>query len=130
MKTILIALLFCSFRMLALANADSSSTPDTQTDQPSLHQAPSYEGTLIKMVLTLAGLVTLVFLTIWVLKKVSHGRFGNFGSQKKISIVEKKPLSPKTLLYLIEVDGKKVLLSESQLEVRMHSLSQEQELYE
>jgi len=79
---------------------------------------PSYEGTFFKMVLSLVGLLALVLITIWLLKKMSHGRFGSFGAQKSIQILEKKSLSPKTLLYIVEIDGKKVLLAESQLEVR------------
>jgi flagellar biogenesis protein FliO len=82
-------------------------------------EAPSYEGTLLKMLTTLGGLLLLVFLTIWILKKLSNGRFGGMGPSKKIIILEKKPLSPKTLLYLVELEGKKILISESQFEVRM-----------
>lgn len=88
-------------------------------DATILEHAPSYEGTLIKMLTTLAGLLILVFLTLWLLKKISSGRFGGSNTSKKIVILEKRPLSPKTLLYLVELEGKKILISESQLEVRM-----------
>ncbi len=78
----------------------------------------SYEHAFIKMILTLGGLLLLVFLTLWALRKLSHGRMGGFGSQKKIKIVEKRPLSPKTVLYLLELDGKEVFIAESQLEIK------------
>lgn len=97
---------------------------------PAGHSMPSYEGTFFRMILTLVGLLVLVFLTIWALKKLSHGRFGKMGTQKRITVVEKKALSPKTLLYLVEMDGKKILVSESQLDVRMLLQPNEQELYE
>ncbi len=90
---------------------------------------PSYEATFIKMLITLGGLLALVFLTIWIIRKASNGRFGSLGNQKKIIILEKKPLSPKTLLYLIELDGKKILISESQLEVRTISHPIEEDMY-
>jgi len=51
-------------------------------------------------------------------KKISHGRLRNFNYLKSIKIIEKRPLSPKSMLYLIEVGGKQVLIAESQLEVR------------
>lgn len=106
---------------------ETPATPATTTASP---LDVSYESTLLKMLLTLGGLLSLVFITIWGLKKLKQGRLGGFGSQKKIVILEKKPLSPKTLLYLIELDGKKILLSESQVEVKMLVLPQEQEAYE
>ncbi len=37
---------------------------------------------------------------------------------KNIKILEKRPLSAKSMLYLIEIDGKKAIISESTLEVR------------
>ena len=106
-------------------------TPDIATTAiPTSPLDAPYEATLLKMLLTLGGLLALVFITIWGLKKLKQGRLGGFGAQKKIVILEKKPLSPKTLLYLLELDGKKILLSESQVEIKMLVLPQDQEIYE
>ncbi|MCX6987594.1 MAG: flagellar biosynthetic protein FliO [Chlamydiae bacterium] len=77
---------------------------------------PSYEGTFGKMLLTLGGLLLLVFLTVWLLKKLTQGKIGAFG-KKHISVIERRPLSPKTVLYLVELEGKQILIAESQLEV-------------
>ncbi len=45
------------------------------------------------------------------------------GSQS-IQILEKRMISPKTMLYLIEAEGKQILIAESQLEVkRLESFS-------
>src|SRR5438105_4225679 len=91
--------------------------PTVQT--PLLIETPhdTFESSFVKMLLTLGGLLALIFLTLWILRRFSHGRIGGFGS-KKIKILEKRPLSPKSVLYLVEVDRKQVLLSESQFEVR------------
>ena len=78
----------------------------------------SYETAFIKTIVVLVGLLVLVFLTVWMFKKISHGRLRNFNYLKSIKIIEKRPLSPKSMLYLIEVGGKQVLIAESQLEVR------------
>lgn len=78
----------------------------------------SYETTFIKTIVVLVGLLVLVTLTIWMFRKISHGRFRGVNMMKSIKVLEKRPLSPKSMLYLIEVNGKQVLLSESQLEVR------------
>lgn len=77
----------------------------------------SYHYAFIRMLLSLLGLLVLVIGTFWVLKRISKGKF-RFGSHKAIQILEKRSLSPKTLLYIVEIEGKQILLSESQLEVR------------
>ena len=77
----------------------------------------SYETAFIKTIVVLIGLLLLVILTVWMFKKISRGRLRTFNYQKSVKILEKRPLSPKTMLYLIEVGGKQVLISESQFEI-------------
>ena len=78
----------------------------------------SYETALVKTVGAFLGLLTLVILTIWILRKMGRARFLNGTSLKSIKILERRPLSPKSILYLIEVDQKQILIAESQLQVR------------
>jgi flagellar biogenesis protein FliO len=47
-------------------------------------------------------------------------------SGRSIKILERRPLSAKSILYIIEVEGKKILVSESQFEVRTLSPVDEQ----
>lgn len=77
-----------------------------------------FEGAGIKMFVALMALLVGIFFAVWILKKVMRGGFGKRGSQDSINILEKKPLSQKTVLYLIEIEGKKALIAESQLEVK------------
>jgi flagellar biogenesis protein FliO len=81
----------------------------------------SYEGSFIRVILSLIGLVVLVVVTFWILKRLGRGRFGKFSSDKLIHIIERRPLSPKSVLYLVQIENKRVLLSESQFEVRSHA---------
>ena len=78
----------------------------------------SYETAFIKTIVGLVGLLVLILLTVWMFKKLSRGRLRSFNYLKSVKILEKRPLSPKSMLYLIEVAGKQVLISESQFEVR------------
>ena len=88
---------------------------------------PSYEGAFLKMFLTLLALIVGIFSCVWILKRLARGSFSQ-GSGKSIKILEKKPLSPKTMLYIIEVNGQETLIAESQLEVKkLITLSSEQE---
>jgi flagellar biogenesis protein FliO len=91
-----------------------------------IDMVPGYEGAFLKMFLALIGLIVGIFLTVWLLKKIGQGRWTG-GGNKSIKIVEKRPLSPKTMLYVIDVDGHQSVIAESQLEVK-HLITLEKEL--
>lgn len=77
----------------------------------------SYENAFVRMLVTLLGLVLLVFATFWILRKLGKGKF-RMGSGNSINVLERRALSPKSMLYIVQIGNKKVLISESQLEVR------------
>ncbi|MBM3207645.1 MAG: hypothetical protein FJZ57_03450 [Chlamydiae bacterium] len=101
----------------AQAQTQQTDKQDFQNPLDNDMTMPSYEGAIVKMLLTLVGLVGMVVMTVWVLKKLSQGRIGAFG-KKQIAVIERRPLSPKTVLYIVEVSGKQVLIAESHLEVK------------
>lgn len=81
----------------------------------------------LKMLLTFLVLIGLLLATYWILKRIVQHRMQQKGASASIQIVEKRMLSPKTMLYLIEVEHKKILIAESQLEVkRLESLTVEE----
>ena len=104
MLTKLIFLIFLSFSPLfsedviptppssmVLANPElESHNSFLEKSFPEKTKDVSYEHAFIKMILTLAGLIFLVFFTLWALRKLSNGKIGGFSSQKKIKILEKK----------------------------------------
>ena len=104
--------------------SDKAAPPKELEDHPdeddnSIQKATeSVETAFIKTIVVLVGLLILVVLTVWMFKKISHGRLRSFNYMKSIKILEKRPLSPKSMLYLIEIGGKQVLLAESQLQVK------------
>lgn len=89
-------------------------TPTVPTEASTI----SYEGAFMRMILTLAGLIILIFLTIWVLRRLSQGRVGGNFSSRTIKVLERRALSHKSVLYVVEISRKKVVIVESQLEVR------------
>lgn len=98
------------------------------TELPAPHQMPvedplpaphdSLSRALTKMLLTLLALIVLFGISYYLLKRVGRSRQKGMNNMKAIKIRERRPISPKTTLYLIELAGKEILLSESQLEVR------------
>ena len=118
------------------AGQDQSGPPALPTEEiaplpSSVQLTESYEGSFMRVILSLLGLIVLVIMTFWILKRLGRGRFGKFGSDKNIHIIERRPLSPKSVLYLVEIGNKRVLLSESQLEVRSltsYEISEKEEM--
>lgn len=80
--------------------------------------AQDYGAAFFKMLLVLFALLTVVILSVWMIKRWGAGRFGRFKDKQGIHILEKRMISPKTALYKIEVEGSRLLVVESQLEVR------------
>lgn len=136
------------FSPLAATNSDShkptattdsvKSPPSPQTTpppttEPNLHTTPesssthidtmeNYENSFLKMFITLIGLIAAIFLTIWALRRLASGRLPSLKNSHLIKVVERKPLSQKTILYLLEVAGKQIIIAESQLEIKKIAL--------
>ena len=88
-------------------------------DRPSI-QIPSvkYEQSVLKVFISLFSLVILVVLSFWLFRRLLNKGMRSSNSGKSIVLLERRTLSPKSMLYLVEVDGKKILLAESHLEIR------------
>ncbi|MDF2578170.1 MAG: hypothetical protein K0S74_1654 [Chlamydiales bacterium] len=104
---------------------ESSTTPPTQdkisnntTKQipsPSLEQAEDYNFTtgLIRIASTLMFIIFLILLSAWILRRITQTRVQQLNESNVIKLVSQRALSPKTNIYLIEVLGKGIIVSES-----------------
>ena len=99
------------------ALGENAATPSPTPDIPP-PPVQDYGASFFKMILMLFALFVVVVLTVWIIKKWGHGRLGRFKDKQGIHILEKRILSPKTALYTVEVEGARLLVVESQLEVR------------
>lgn len=89
----------------------------------------NYQKAFYRMFGLMIGIIALIALTFWLMRKFMHAKIRQANESKSIKILEKRIISPKSVLYLIEAEGKKVLISESQQEVRaIHSLNETNEL--
>lgn len=124
---ILFSLLFTS--LSASEIQDSALLAELTENLPSqtadiASSSPSFGATFIKMVLTLVAILILLFFTFWILKKISRSRYLQMHQTGPMKLIESKAISPKTMLYLIELDGKRIMIAESQAEVRRLFTSQ------
>lgn len=78
----------------------------------------SYETAFIRMLFVLVGIISFAGLAVILLKKYAATRMQQSNHCRNIKVLEKRAISPKTILYLVEIGGKKMLLGESQLELR------------
>jgi len=78
----------------------------------------SYESAIYKIVFVLLTLILLSALAFYLFKKFASSRMQQANHFRNIKILEKRAISPKSMLYLVEVGGKKMLIGESQLELR------------
>jgi len=75
-------------------------------------------ATFAKMMISLVVIVVLLIASYWLLRKIVQQRLQKGVGNSAIQILEKRMISPKTMLYLVEVGKKKILLAESQLEIK------------
>ena len=99
-------------------NDDIKITDESIYDVPQEYKAPSFTKAFIKMIIVLIIIIALVIATFWSLKRLNKVKIIQANNTKSIKIIEKRALSPKSVLYLVEVDNERVLISESQFEVR------------
>jgi flagellar biogenesis protein FliO len=71
-----------------------------------------------KMLLMLFGILVLLFVTVYLLKRFSNQRLAKLNRGSDIQIIEKRAISPKTTLFIIKAKNKEFLIAESHVKVR------------
>ncbi len=99
----------------AVTPAEPTETEPVAEERPA---TPTYEGAFLKMILVLLLLLFIIFFGVWAIRRLSRSRLRMFKEPKHIRIIDRRSLSAKTALYLVEVGEKRVLVAESQLEVK------------
>lgn len=101
--------------------SDATKLTDISTELETMqHVASSSDVTasFAKMMASFFLVIVLLIATYLLIKYAVKYRLEKGVGSKQIYVLEKKMISPKTMLYLVEVENKKVLLAESQLEIK------------
>jgi len=86
--------------------------PDTPDD---------FQGKFMNMLFLLALLIGFMLLASWMLKRMTRTRAASLNQGSDIKILETRNLSPRTILHLIECQGKNLLVAETQMGVSLLS---------
>jgi flagellar biogenesis protein FliO len=99
--------------------------PETYLEEETPHQQViDVRKLFFKTLLLLIGLCGLVIAGGYLLKRVAGGKLNSFNTNGGIQLVERKYLSPKTSLWLVEVKNKPFVVIDSQHGVAIHSLNE------
>lgn len=86
---------------------------DNESVSPKILDNPSYTGQFSSMLLTLLFVSALIFLSIFILKKIMRRGVKQRGWGQGMKIIERRAITPKSALYLIDVYGKAIVIAES-----------------
>lgn len=67
----------------------------------------------VNMLIWLGLLIGLMFFGMWILKKMTASRLQQVNKSSAIKILETRPLTPKTTIYILGVFGKAVTIADS-----------------
>ena len=87
-------------------------------------QVSDVRGLFFKTLYLVAGLCGLVVVGGFLLKRLGP-KVGSFGNDGAITLVERKYISPKTVVWLVKVNGQPLVVVDSQNGVAIHSLTVE-----
>lgn len=81
--------------------------------QPS-KEGDNFQAKFLNMLFILGLLIAFMILASWALKRMMKARVTQINQASLIKVLETRTLSPKSLVYLIEIEGEKILIGESQ----------------
>ena len=90
----------------------------------------NYWQQFFRMMFILGLILGVVLLIAWILKSYLNKRIKHVNTQNRIKVLERRNLSQKSMLFLVEVEGKKMVVSDSQsggVQFLMH-LGEEEEV--
>ena len=103
-------------------NPNNSGEKDTINNCQS-NEEVDYKAKLQTMAIYVLIFIVAILLLTYFLKKFSSHNIASQNASMNLKILEKRVISPKSALYLVELEGCKVLVGESQVELTMHSMN-------
>lgn len=86
---------------------------DTENPASHLPETDSFQAKFFNMLFVLGLLIGFMILASYMLKRMMHSRVTQINDTSVVKVLETRTLSPRTTLYLLDVQGKKLLIAES-----------------
>lgn len=118
MKRYLLYLLFtvfCSFSHYAFCAEEPSKMTQWEQENASreAQEEEKFSALWYKTFIVLAVLIAVLFLSTWATKHYSRFKIAQNGREAHIQVLEKRVISPKSVVYLLQIEGQKIAISES-----------------
>lgn len=84
---------------------------------PTASDSDTFQSKFMNMLFLLGLLIGFMLLASWMLKKMSKTRVTQLNQASAIKVVETRYLSPRSTLYLLDVQGQSLLIAESPMGV-------------
>ena len=75
-------------------------------------------GLVAKMILVLGAVLAILFLLIWLCKRMMAGR-GNFNSDGQVRLLTTKPIGPRKYISLVGIGGQVLVLGISEAQITL-----------
>lgn len=86
---------------------------DEESANRSEHETDNFQAKFLNMLLLLGLIVVFMLIASWSLKRLMKNRVTQLNTQSSIKVLETRALSPRSTLYLVEVQGQQLLIAET-----------------
>ena len=80
--------------------------------EPDAGDTGRFFGEFMNMVSSLGIILVVLLLVLWVLRWFNQSRLTQMNTSSTVKILERRPISQKTVIYLIEVEGTAIAFAE------------------
>lgn len=107
----------------SITNSENSilTPPNEDPVNPWLYNAEkepdNFQAKFLNMLFILALLVGFMLLASWMIKRMMRTRLNQVNVTSLVKILETRPLSPRSTIYLLDVNGQGLVIAESQMGV-------------
>lgn len=84
-----------------------------QPHKQELPREDNFMKEFMKMLLTLGAIITVLLLISWMLKRMTNTRMQQINESSDIKILERRSITAKTSVYLLDIKGRQVAIVES-----------------
>lgn len=98
---------------LGVAQGLFAQTPIPPPPIEAVPDSDKFMSEFMNMLATLALIIVFIFIATWFLKRMLNVKVQQMNTTSLIKITERRSLSPKTVLYLLEIRDKEIAVAET-----------------